>query len=235
MQEWQRQLTALIKAQADVLVGFGSLEDVPAAVDMGYRTGISIGHPLPPEIVAQLSQGPTLAYHEAYCRLNETLDRLDRLAADWLIAQGLRAHPLTRAHVTIEKPGFRTTLPHKTVALRAGHGWIGRSALLVTPEYGPAVRFSSVLTDIPLEAKPLPEDRCGGCNACRDACPAKAVAGVPWAAGLPREAYYSAEACQAYASARCADLGVTDDICGICINACPYTRKYLRKQGALSS
>lgn len=234
MQDWQRQLTALIRAEAEVMVGFGSLEDVPAAGALGFCTGISIGHPLEPAIVAELSGGPTLAYNAAYYRINDTLDRLDQLAADWLMAQGRRAFPLTRAHVTIEKPGFRTVLPHKTAALRAGHGWIGKSGLLVTPDYGPAVRFSTVLTDIPLEVAPLPEDRCGGCTACRDACPAQAVVGINWKPHLPREAYYSAEACQAYASRRCADLGVTNDICGICIHACPYTRRYLRKSGLAS-
>ena len=45
---------------------------------------------------------------------------------------------------------FRTVMPHKTVAVHAGLGWIGKSALFVTEKYGSAVRLTSVLTDAPL-------------------------------------------------------------------------------------
>ena len=34
----------------------------------------------------------------------------------------------------------------KTAATRAGLGWIGKTALLVTPEWGPAVRLGTVFT-----------------------------------------------------------------------------------------
>ena len=45
----------------------------------------------------------------------------------------------------------QTALPHKTIATRAGIGWIGKSALLVTAKYGSAIRLSSILTDTPIE------------------------------------------------------------------------------------
>ena len=41
-----------------------------------------------------------------------------------------------------------TPLPHKTVATRAGLGWIGKCALLVTKQFGSAIRLTSVLTDV---------------------------------------------------------------------------------------
>jgi epoxyqueuosine reductase len=67
-------------------------------------------------------------------------------------------------------------ISHKAVAHQAGLGWIGRSLLFVTPEFGPRVRLITVLTDAELDEGPCPMDnRCGGCRACIDNCPLKAL------------------------------------------------------------
>lgn len=228
MKAWQQDLTPLIKELGGDLVGYARLSDVPEAQASGFSGGISIGVALKPHIVKDLFAGPTLAYHLEYHRVNGILDQLDHLAADWLIAHGYSAHPLTRANVPIDWETMETPIPHKTAALRAGHGWIGRSALLVTPKYGSAIRFSTVLTNAPIEGVPLHPDRCGSCTACREACPVSAILGVPWKLGATRKDYYNAGACKGFAESSCQKIGVKNDICGICIHACPYTLKYLR-------
>lgn len=45
----------------------------------------------------------------------------------------------------------QSLLPNKTIALLGGLGWIGKNNLLITPEYGAAQYFGTVLTDAPLE------------------------------------------------------------------------------------
>jgi epoxyqueuosine reductase QueG len=118
-----------------------------------------------------------------------------------------------------------TPLPHKTVATRAGLGWIGHSALLVTPGFGKAVRLTSVLTDAPFAcAEPVDRSRCGTCHACVDACPAAAIKGVSWSAGIARERIVDVLACQPKASALAKAQGIDATICGICLLACPWTR-----------
>jgi hypothetical protein len=68
---------------------------------------------------------------------------------------------------TADGGGDTTPLPHKTVATRAGLGWIGHCALLVTPAFGPALRISSVLTNAPrYHAVPIVRSRCGTCRRC---------------------------------------------------------------------
>lgn len=228
MHAWQEELMAFMKASGASLVGCGSLSDVPAAREAGFSGAVSIGVALNPSIVRELGKGPTLAYHEEYYRINGILDQLDQLAADWLISQGFDAHPMTRDNVIIDWETLKTQLPHKTAARRAGHGWIGRSALIITPEYGSAIRFSTVLTNAPITSASVPEDRCGSCRRCQEACPVDAIAGVPWTPALKREHYYNAFACKAFAQGRCEKLGVHNDICGICIHACPYSQKYIR-------
>lgn len=232
MLDWQERLTRYIKDSGGNLVGYACLDDIPEALAAGYAGGISIGVALKPSVVKDLAQGPTLTYHMEYNRVNGILDQLDQLAADWLTANGFDAHPLILANVTIDWEALRTEIPHKTAALRAGLGWIGRSALLVTPEYGSAVRFSTVLTNAPIDRVPFASDGCGSCVACMTACPVGAIMGVPWSLSLKREQYYKAFACKNQAEESCMRIGVKNDIiCGICIHACPYSQKYLSKSG----
>jgi len=64
----------------------------------------------------------------------------------------------------------------KYAASRAGLGVYGRSSLIITPQFGPRVRFGLVLTDAPLEAdQPLRMDFCTGCQVCMKLCPGKAI------------------------------------------------------------
>jgi len=70
---------------------------------------------------------------------------------------------------------WRGELSHKAIARAAGLGWIGRSLLLITPDFGPRVNLVTVLTDADLQPdKPL-SDRCGSCTACVRACPVGAL------------------------------------------------------------
>ena len=126
---------------------------------------------------------------------------------------------------------YSTRLPHKTVATRAGLGWIGKCALLVTRQYGSVVRLNRVLTDAPLPTAPAASrSRCGKCRACVDVCPAHAPVGRPWETGLARAEYLNAFACAATARELAARrTGVQGTFCGICIAACPWTQKYLKR------
>lgn len=120
---------------------------------------------------------------------------------------------------------------HKTIATRAGLGWIGKSALLITEEYGPAVRLGSVLTDAEFETgEPVDTSRCGDCHRCVNCCPSGAIVGSNWSVGAPRESIYNAFACRDMASKLSGEQGIASTICGICINACPWTQKYISRE-----
>jgi epoxyqueuosine reductase QueG len=123
-------------------------------------------------------------------------------------------------------------LPHKTVASRAGIGWIGKCALLVTARYGSMIRLSSILTNAPFDgSEPIDESKCGGCGACVFACPAGAVSGELWRAGVEREVFFDAVKCRKTAKERAAlGFGGNATICGKCIEVCPYTRSYLNEE-----
>jgi epoxyqueuosine reductase len=211
-------------------VGFADLTGIPAQDRYGYGYGISIAVPLSAEVVSGIRNGPTMEYYDQYKAANMLLNELDEYAAGILREHGYEALPMTQSYVSIDETTRRTRLPHKTVATRAGLGWIGKCALLVTEGYGSAVRISSVLTNAELDAgKPVTESRCGSCTVCRDACPAGAVSGIPWEAGRDRDEFYNAFACRRTARERSAKIGVGESLCGLCIRLCPWTVRYLRK------
>ena len=68
-----------------------------------------------------------------------------------------------------------------------------------------------------------------GSAACVDACPAHAVTGNSWHAGNARDRILDASACKKMASSLATAQGIDVIICGICVNACPWTQKYLRR------
>jgi epoxyqueuosine reductase QueG len=122
-------------------------------------------------------------------------------------------------------------MPHKTVAVSSGLGWIGKSALFLTEEYGSALRLISVLTDAPLECnEPITASKCGNCTLCEKACPGHAISGQLWKPELDREDYFDAMACRKKAreiAANSIDRKIT--LCGKCIEVCPYTRRYTKE------
>lgn len=226
MNDLNRRLEALLRESGADLVGFADMKDVPEA---GLPFGVSVGVRLPPAIVRSIADGPNRSYYDAYNDINARLDRIVTAGAEYLISQGFQAGAQTRSAV-VKLDENATQLPHKTVAVRAGLGWIGRSALLVTREYGPSVRFSAILTDAPLKAAaPVDVSACGDCAECVRHCPAGALKGEKWAPGLSRERLVDVDACSRTAKRLSLErFGIEATICGKCIEVCPFTRRYLR-------
>ena len=221
-------ITDLLRSMGADLVGFG---DVTGLAPDGYRTAVVAAIALPLDIIDDIPIGPTPAYMDTYNRYNARLDQMSDAAAELFRQEGYRALPLTRANSSWDHESMTSPFPYKTAATRAGLGWIGKCALLVTPEYGSAVRLTVTLTDAPLTvAQPITQSRCGDCTACADACPGHAVQGALWEAGMPREQLVDIPACDKAAS-DCAEkaLGRRTTICGRCFAACPYTKAYVNR------
>jgi ferredoxin len=104
----------------------------------------------------------------------------------------------------------------------SGLGWIGRSAMLVTPEAGPRAAWEAVLTDAPLKptADKPDECHCGDCRRCADVCPAKAITGAGFKETDALAVRFLADRCekhrQSYGNI------FTDGGCGLCLKVCPY-------------
>jgi epoxyqueuosine reductase len=68
-------------------------------------------------------------------------------------------------------------LNERTLAAMAGLGWIGRNALVISPDAGSYRVLGCLLTTWELESRrgPHGEDRCGKCTACESRCPTAAL------------------------------------------------------------
>ena len=222
-----RELEQTLRQAGAALVGFGDLSGI---CPTPLTTGESVAVPLPPEVLEGIAEGPTRAYLEAYHALNAQLNAIVTAGAAFLEARGWQARAQTTDAVTQDET-WRTPLPHKTVATRAGLGWIGRNCLLVTPEYGGAMRLSSLVTDAPLPtAEPITTSRCGGCRRCVEACPAGALTGALWQAGMDREELFCRETCwEKQRELMRERTGIDTDLCGQCFVVCPYTARYLQR------
>ncbi len=209
---------------------------LPSSVRQDLPVGICLGVRLDPRIISQITDGPTRAYAAHYRSVNRLLNELAQLGGQSLSEHGFRAVPLKASGHILEGTDLCTPLPHKTVATRAGVGWIGKCALLVTESYGSAVRYNTVLTDAPLPfGSPVDASHCGDCTACVQACPANAPSGAQWRPGLARDELFDAYSCRRMARALSARLGIDHPICGICIAACPHTQRYLTSSSEMST
>jgi epoxyqueuosine reductase QueG len=230
MQNITENLLQSLYSSGASLAGVADLSALPEAPRLGLPFGVAVAVKYPAWVIRGIADGPTREYFDHYHSLNAQLDALVTKGAKLLTDAGYRAVAQTLAYVRPLEADYRTPLPHKTVATRAGLGWIGRCALLVTREYGSAVRISSLLTDAPLTPNaPVDVSGCGDCAACTAACPAQAVSGALWTPGIPREALFDARRCRETARALSSRL-LNEEItlCGKCIAVCPYTRKYLK-------
>lgn len=105
-------------------------------------------------------------------------------------------------------------LPHKTVALLSGLGWIGKNNLLITPEYGAAQCLGTVLTDAPLETvlhKPI-LPKCGNCTVCVNICERKVLKGKTWSCSVSRDEIVDVHGCST---------------CLKCLVHCPRTQTHI--------
>ena len=196
------------------------------------KTGVVFFITYPKEIIRTMENAPTPEYLEELISLNTRLDALGMKCEEFLIDQGYRAYAQTKKRLGTDFGEFNSfELPHKTIATRAGLGWIGKSALFTTKDYGSALRMSSVLTDAPLEVgKPILKSRCGKCMECKDACLGGAISGKEWNYKLKRNDFYDDKKCEKYAlKVSEENLGKPDTVCGKCIFACPHTQKYIKK------
>jgi epoxyqueuosine reductase len=195
----------LIPSQGPSLVnGF------PRAVSMGKQLcDIIVDHHDPNEPRRQ-----SLYWHHVYEVVTRSLDFLAYDAARWLSERGFPALPVP-ASTPYDFDRLEGIFSHKLAAHLAGVGWIGKSCLLLTDQFGPRVRFVSVLTDAPLETGSARDRPCGKCRLCVDACPVKAFTGVEFHPEEGREVRFDAFKCSEFRR---------EHPCGLCVSSCPRGR-----------
>ena len=140
------------------------------------------------EIYQTEEQRIAVAEHHLYGRsgyetINTLLEQLGLRTALFLEGEGHRSmyFPATFAHhapIMEKLPGYHAPFSHRHAAVRAGLGEFGLNNLVLTPQFGPRVRFMSVITRAGLEPDPLcTEKLCRGddCQRCIKVCDVSAL------------------------------------------------------------
>ncbi len=210
---------------ADLAPARDFIQDQGGAEVASYPRAISMGIRIMDSIVDQLPNRNEKAVavnyrHHGYNIINKRLDLLASLLSSQIQSEGFRALPLP-ASERYDDERICAVLSHKLAAHLAGHGWIGKSCLLITPKAGPRVRWITILTDAPLKITgSVMDGHCGDCTECVDICPVSAFTGTPFHVNDSREVRYDARKCEKYL-----EEGEEWSVCGLCVYVCPHGRK----------
>jgi epoxyqueuosine reductase len=214
----------------EYILGFADLRGLLPNKYSDFKYGISIGKHLDNKIVDSLINGPTLEYFDHYKDVNKHLTELSERIHDSLKRMNIKSLPIVPT-ISLRSKEYEKYLQsltfdisHKMVATRAGLGWIGKTDLLISKEFGPRIRLVSILLeqDPGCLGKPIEKSRCGNCNICVVKCPAQAANGLKWDITIQRDKFFDAFKCRE----KCGELArqqlkIDERICGLCISACP--------------
>jgi epoxyqueuosine reductase QueG len=145
-------------------------------------------------------------YAREYHRLNGFLNNISRGLAD--LFDGVFV-PATLEGIIVQsvEEYYDKTVSHRVIAEDAGLGWRGKNELVVNERFSCALRFASVIVNLPLIHGRKVKLDCEECEACLDACPILR--------NKDRLRNYR-ENCRGYI----VQLGLEGKVCGKCIKAC---------------
>jgi epoxyqueuosine reductase len=113
----------------------------------------------------------------------------------------------------------------RALAVRAGIGFLAKSAMVISPTHGPYLQLAELLTGLDLPPDPPASGTCGTCTACLDACPTGAIT-APFQVDARR--------CLSYTTIELRG-SVPHDLrraqgdwlfgCDVCLEVCPFTRR----------
>jgi len=183
-----------------------------------YRV-IMMGLKIPQTAIADGKEKQVaLTLEQLNLEVNQIALEVTRLLED----EGWKALPLLKVAYAFHPPKEWDKIrdfPYKRAAMAAGLGAPGKSQLLLTPQFGPRVRFVAVVTTAPLvPGKPFEGELCiEDCTMCIEACPEGA---------LKPDGSLDRQKCWERVSSMEERYGYA--ICALCMAACPVGRPELK-------
>ena len=150
--------------------------------------------------------------------ISQELDRVGYAVARVLEKKGFKAyHQMASAGGTDERY-LMGLLSLKHLAVQAGLGVFGHNSLLITPQYGPRVRLTAIVTNAELQPyTPLDKNFCEDCeNPCISLCPVKA---------LRKPSHDTPYEINKFA---CCQYLNTRPTCSVCLKVCPIGSQRIR-------
>lgn len=220
MKNLNQEIMGKLQANELGFYHFVDISSLPAHQRRNLPGAILIGLPMNLAYLNMLIDRPDYipTYGDEYEKNEVRVGKLSDELAAFIREKGYRAISQSDEELVAEKAfnaeNLESLLPHKTIALLSGAGWIGKSNLFVTPQYGAAQNIGTVLTDAPLESwqAEILASKCGNCGICQDVCDKKVLKGTRWTKGVSRDEMINVHECTT---------------CLKCLVYCPWTRKYM--------
>jgi ferredoxin len=232
MDDLQQEIVSQLPNMADYLVGFADMQDL-LRPHFNYRYAVVIGKKMDRGVMDSIENGPNIAYYHLYQSVNNELNSIVKNMGSVFMRKGIQfqAIPATVHDAELDdeySKTLRLKYSHKMAATRSGIGWIGKTDLLVSHQFGPRVRLASILANYQFSETgvPINESHCGTCQICVDQCPAHAANGKLWNVSIDRNDFYDAFKCRSM----CRELSMKNiqkeiSLCGICVSVCPIGKK----------
>ena len=205
-------------------IGFCRFPSPPVASQPDLAYALSFGVKLSDGILQTIDKenGPSFMYFQHYRTANALLDSISFRLSRVLEEKGFLALPVAASQSLGKNNPYRGLVAHKTAAVLSGLGFVGKSGLFLSTEYGSKVRLATILTNCPVQSElHVIENGCGSCTLCQKACPAGAIYGeLPTTDG---ERNFDAEKCSKYMKEHFQDVG-RGSVCGVCIKVCPKNK-----------
>ncbi len=212
------KIISLAKTFGSSDIGFSNVEGLN---DKGYSYAVSVFVKLLDGVVNEIESSPTYEYYSHYKSVNTLINDLTLRIATLIESEGYTALTVSSSQSVGERESYKGMFPHKTAATRSGKGYVGKSGLFIHEDFGPRLRIGTILTDAPLiVGEPKEDSDCGSCNLCAKACPASAIVGNNWYAGIERKDLYDPKACSEFMKNHFSHIG-NGFVCGICMKVCP--------------
>ncbi len=193
------------------IVGFGNIPEDAEIIEISERfpRAIVFGYPLSTNVLNTIKDRPSLIYKQHYKTVNWLLDQSAYHLVQFIEEMGSRAIAIP-ASQTVDWQRQKGHISHKILAVECGLGYIGRSGLVINPEYGARVRYISILTDLEFDPDKKIIGGCGPCKKCINACPAQAISmeGLDLNKCLLKLRDYAKMP------------GIGQYICGVCVRVC---------------
>ncbi len=152
----KRNAEAVLPQAASVIVG--GIRIIPSAIQSSREN-------------VRIAQYSTMCLYKELDRISYSLSRF--LDDEGYLSAAVPAYLPIDMHHNL---GMVGDISLRHAAVEAGLGTFGLNGLVLTPEYGPKIRFMAILTDAPLIADSKREEKlCDDCGVCIDRCPVGAI------------------------------------------------------------
>lgn len=204
------------------IIHFVDISMLDRKQNRGLPFAILIGVAINPHFLEMVCNTPDYIHtlDDEYAQTESRVGMIADQLAIHLISRGYKALSQSDNGLMAEQAfDFETktsALPHKTIAVLSGIGYIGKSNLFITEEFGSAQCLGSVLTDAPLTVAKnnIQQPKCNRCTICSNICPQNALHGVCWGTNVSRD-----EIVDVYNCATCLK----------CLAYCPRSRAYMKQ------